>query len=141
MRAGEEARSEMMRTAVLTTACVIAALIVWSSVREAERAQVATFQAAAAAGLAPALPDVAAAPAPRTPSAREAADASDAEATYRPATSEAARQHVVAAGETLADIAARYYGDAARAADLYAANRDRIRDPAQLHPGQTLIIP
>jgi nucleoid-associated protein YgaU len=119
---------------------VIAALLVWSNVRQAERrAAVATIRPAAQ--LARDLPDVAAAPDPRAASARDASDASDAEATYRPAASEPAREHVVAENETLADIALRYYGDAARADDLYAANRDRIRDPAQLHAGQKLIIP
>jgi nucleoid-associated protein YgaU len=111
-------------------------------VRQAERVpSIATSESAAATQSAPELPDVAAAPAPRAPSPREASNSADAEVTYRPATSAPAREHVVAANETLADIAVRYYGDAARAADLYAANRDRIRDPAQLHAGQTLIIP
>jgi len=121
-----------VRAAVLTTACVIAALLVWSNVRQAERrAAVATHPPAVQ--LPSDSPDVAAAPAPRAASTRGGAVATEAEESYRPATSERAREHVVAENETLADIALRYYGDAARANDLYAANRDRIRDPAQLH--------
>jgi nucleoid-associated protein YgaU len=129
-----------VRAAVLTTACVIAALLVWSNLRQAERrAAVGTHPPAVQ--LPADSPDVAAAPAPRGANPREASVAPEAEAVYRPAASELAREHVVAENETLADIALRYYGDAARADDLYAANRDRIRDPAQLHAGQKLTIP
>jgi len=119
---------------------VIAALLVWSNVRQAERRAVLATHPPALQ-LPSDSPDVAAAPAPRAESARDASVAPEAEAVYRPATSERAREHVVAENETLADIALRYYGDAARADDLYAANRDRIRDPAQLHAGQKLTIP
>jgi len=130
-----------MRAAILTTACVIAALVVWSNLRQAARsAVVATTQSAATTPPAPDPADVAAAPVPPAPDARDASAAAEAEATYLPATS-ARREHVVAEEETLADIALRYYGDAARADELYAANRDRIRDPQRLHAGQTLIIP
>jgi nucleoid-associated protein YgaU len=126
-----------MRAAILTTACVIAALILWSSLRQVERtAPVEDARAGAPAEAA--LPDVAAAPAAEAPPVSAPADAG---ATYRPATAAPLREHVVAQGETLADIATRYYGDAARADEIYAANRDRIRDPAQLHAGQTLVIP
>jgi nucleoid-associated protein YgaU len=131
-----------MRAAILTTACVIAALVVWSNLRQAGRsALVATARSAPVTQPTSELADVSAAPVPPASSGRDAPTAVDAQATHRPATSERAREHVVAAEETLADIALRYYGDAARADELYAANRDRIRDPQRLRTGQTLIIP
>ena len=49
----------------------------------------------------------------------------------------------VKAGETLSDIAARQevYGDALLWPLVYRANRDQIKDPQQIFPGQSLTIP
>jgi nucleoid-associated protein YgaU len=44
-------------------------------------------------------------------------------------------------GETLATIAADTLGDPTLWPALYRANRDQIRDPARLYPGQKLAIP
>jgi nucleoid-associated protein YgaU len=49
--------------------------------------------------------------------------------------------HEVRPGDTLTAIAARTLGDAALWPALYRANRDQIRDPARLYPGQKLAIP
>jgi len=49
--------------------------------------------------------------------------------------------HVVVSGETLWQIAAALSGDAHRWPELYRANRDQIKDPALLYPGQRLAIP
>lgn len=49
--------------------------------------------------------------------------------------------HEVRPGETLTRIAALTLGDAALWPALYRANRDQIRDPARLYPGQKLEIP
>ena len=49
--------------------------------------------------------------------------------------------HEVRAGESLATIAAVTLGDASLWPALYRANRDQIRDPAKLYPGQKLEIP
>ena len=49
--------------------------------------------------------------------------------------------HEVRPGETLTMIAALTLGDAALWPALYRANRDQIRDPARLYPGQKLEIP
>ena len=49
--------------------------------------------------------------------------------------------HEVRDGETLAMIAAATLGDPALWPALYRANRDQIRDPARLYPGQLLEIP
>jgi nucleoid-associated protein YgaU len=49
--------------------------------------------------------------------------------------------HEVRAGDTLATIAATKLGDSSLWPALYRANRDQIRDPAKLYPGQKLEIP
>jgi len=51
--------------------------------------------------------------------------------------------HVVAAGESLWRIAAApaRFGDGRQWRRIYEANRDRIRDPDLIHPGQELQIP
>ena len=49
--------------------------------------------------------------------------------------------HTVCPGETLASIAKRHLGRAAREMDIFDANRDRMNDPDQIFPGQQLLIP
>jgi nucleoid-associated protein YgaU len=49
--------------------------------------------------------------------------------------------HVVQPGESLATIAQDELGDIALWPLLYRANRDRIKDPARIYPGQELTIP
>lgn len=44
-------------------------------------------------------------------------------------------------GETLGAIARATLGDASLWPALYRANRDQIRDPKRLYPGQRLAIP
>jgi nucleoid-associated protein YgaU len=44
-------------------------------------------------------------------------------------------------GETLGTIARTTLGDASLWPALYRANRDQIRDPKRLYPGQKLAIP
>ena len=48
---------------------------------------------------------------------------------------------VVSRGESLWRISRIAYGDGTRYAIVYRANRDRIRDPNLIHPGQTLVLP
>jgi LysM repeat protein len=55
--------------------------------------------------------------------------------------SPAPKLHEVKAGETLAVIASRTLGDSQLWPAIYAANRDRIKDPARVYPGQQLAIP
>lgn len=47
----------------------------------------------------------------------------------------------VAAGETLATIARRFYGDEREAERIWQANRDRLRSPALVVPGMELRLP
>ena len=49
--------------------------------------------------------------------------------------------HVVRVGESLSTIARSELGDIALWPVLYRANRDRIKDPARIYPGQELTIP
>lgn len=49
--------------------------------------------------------------------------------------------HTVAAGETLWTIAEQTIGDPTLWPALYLANRDRIKDPSRVYPGQRLAIP
>lgn len=49
--------------------------------------------------------------------------------------------HTVAPGDTLAEIALRYYRDASRWQRIYDANRGAIADPSALIVGTRLTIP
>jgi nucleoid-associated protein YgaU len=51
------------------------------------------------------------------------------------------RMYTVQKGDTLSEIAKRYYGNAARWRVIYEANRDLIKDPDLIYPGQTFRIP
>jgi nucleoid-associated protein YgaU len=48
---------------------------------------------------------------------------------------------VVSRGDSLWHISRITYGDGTRYAIVYRANRDRIRDPNLIHPGQILVLP
>jgi len=49
--------------------------------------------------------------------------------------------YVVVKGDSLSKIAKREYGDAAKWRRIYEANKDIIKDPDLIYPGQTLKIP
>ena len=51
------------------------------------------------------------------------------------------RLHEVQPGESLAVIAGRELGDPRLWPVLYRANRDRIKDPTRIYPGQRISIP
>ena len=48
--------------------------------------------------------------------------------------------HVVQSGDTLSKIAQKYYGDAALYTRIFEANRDVLKDPNKISPGQKLRI-
>ena len=52
-----------------------------------------------------------------------------------------AGHHIVEDGETLSSIADRHYDNPHLWPALYRANRDQIKDPAHLYPGQSLLLP
>jgi len=48
--------------------------------------------------------------------------------------------HVVQPGDTLWAIAKKYYGNGAQYTKIYNANRDKIKNPNLIYPGQKLVI-
>lgn len=53
----------------------------------------------------------------------------------------ARRTYTVKAGDSLSKIAEREYGDASQWKKIYEANRDSIKNPDLIHPGQTFTLP
>jgi nucleoid-associated protein YgaU len=51
------------------------------------------------------------------------------------------RTYVVTKGDSLSAIAKREYGDVKEWRRIYDANRDIIKDPDLIYPGQTLRLP
>lgn len=51
------------------------------------------------------------------------------------------RTHEVVRGDTLSAIAKKYYGKASEYPKIFEANRDILKDPDHIHPGQKLRIP
>lgn len=53
----------------------------------------------------------------------------------------APRTYEVVAGDSLSKIAKRFYGDASKYPKIFEANRDQLKDPNVIQPGQRLKIP
>ena len=51
------------------------------------------------------------------------------------------RSYVVVKGDSLSAIAQREYGDAQEWRRIYEANKDVIKNPDLIYPGQTLRLP
>jgi nucleoid-associated protein YgaU len=51
------------------------------------------------------------------------------------------RDYVIQSGDSLSKIAKRFYGNATDWQKIYQANRDKIKDPNLIYPGQKIIIP
>ena len=49
--------------------------------------------------------------------------------------------HTVKAGESLSKIAKVHLDDASRYMDIFNANKDKLKNPDLIHPGQELVIP
>ena len=56
-------------------------------------------------------------------------------------TSSTAQTYTVVSGDCLWNIAKKYYGDGSKYPTIYNANKDKIKDPNLIYPGQVLIIP
>lgn len=69
------------------------------------------------------------------------ADFSDVQAASSSAPVEKERKYTVVAGDSLSKIAKREYGDAAKWRGIWEANRDTIKNPDLIHPGQVLNLP
>jgi len=63
---------------------------------------------------------------------------STAPASSAPASEET---YVVVAGDSLSKIAKRLYGDANKWRKIHEANKDTVKNPDLIHPGQKLRIP
>jgi nucleoid-associated protein YgaU len=70
------------------------------------------------------------APRADAPAATSAHNVADRDKTY-----------TVVAGDTLSKIAKREYGDASKWHAIYEANKDTIKNPDLIYPGQTFKIP
>ena len=51
------------------------------------------------------------------------------------------RTYTVKSGDSLSKIAKAHYGDGSQWKRIYEANRDKIKDPDLIHPGQEFTIP
>ena len=51
------------------------------------------------------------------------------------------QSYTVVKGDSLSKIAKRYYGDAQQWRKIYEANKDQIKNPDLIYPGQTFRIP
>ncbi len=49
--------------------------------------------------------------------------------------------YIVVSGDNLWNIAKKYYGDGSKYTKIYSANKDKIKNPALIYPGQKLVIP
>lgn len=55
--------------------------------------------------------------------------------------SDTSTTYTVVSGDSLSKIAKREYGDAQKWRVIFEANRDLVKDPDLIHPGQVLKIP
>jgi nucleoid-associated protein YgaU len=58
-----------------------------------------------------------------------------------PSPVEERRTYTVKSGDTLSKIAQREYGEGSEWRRIYEANRDTIKNPDLIYPGQTLTLP
>jgi nucleoid-associated protein YgaU len=66
---------------------------------------------------------------------------SDVVADIKAAVTDYYHKHTVQSGESLSKIAKQYYDNAGKYNAIFEANRDILKDPDLIHPGQELVIP
>ncbi|MHC2623823.1 nucleoid-associated protein YgaU [Bradyrhizobium huanghuaihaiense] len=76
----------------------------------------------------------------RVPAATTVASASPADALST-APAEAGGSRVISRGDSLWALSRLAYGDGARYAVIFKANRDKIHNPNLIYPGQTFVLP
>lgn len=76
----------------------------------------------------------------RAPAAMAVASASPADVLHA-AAAEAGGSRVISRGDSLWALSRLAYGDGARYAVIFNANRDKIHDPNLIYPGQTFVMP
>ena len=69
------------------------------------------------------------------------ADKPAAPAQAAPNVADVEKTYTVVAGDTLSKIAKREYGDASKWHRIYEANKETIKNPDLIYPGQTFKIP
>lgn len=74
---------------------------------------------------------------PPSPAAKPVAQAT----TDRPATPPKATTYTVVSGDCLWNIAKKYLGNGARYTEIYNLNKDKIKNPNLIYPGQVLVMP
>lgn len=77
-------------------------------------------------------------PDPKQPKA-DFSDVESGSSSTAPAPS--GRSYTVVKGDSLSKIAKHLYGDAQKWRKIYEANRDQIKNPDLIYPGQTFTIP
>jgi nucleoid-associated protein YgaU len=77
-------------------------------------------------------------PDPKTPKADFSDVESGSSSTAAPA---GAQSYTVVKGDSLSKIAKRFYGDAQQWRKIYDANKEQIKNPDLIYPGQTFRIP
>lgn len=58
-----------------------------------------------------------------------------------PAATAGSHSYTVVAGDSLSKIAKKLYGDGTKWKQIFEANRDTVKNPDLIHPGQVLKIP
>ena len=58
-----------------------------------------------------------------------------------PTSAPAARDYTIKSGDSLSKIAKEFYGNAGDWRKIFEANKDKIKDPNLIFPGQKIIIP
>ena len=77
----------------------------------------------------------------KTSAPSAAAPMGSAESTATADPSSAGASYTVVSGDTLSKIARRYYGNTSQWPRIFEANRDVLKDPDRIYPGQVLRIP
>ena len=68
-------------------------------------------------------------------------NASDIMADIKVADESIYARHTVASGESLSKIAKHYFEDQMKYTAIFEANRNILKNPDMIHPGQELVIP
>ena len=68
-------------------------------------------------------------------------DVTGGSSSTAPTPASTTRTYTVVAGDSLSKIAKRFYGDASKWKLIHEANKDQIKDPDLIHPGQVFTIP
>jgi nucleoid-associated protein YgaU len=66
---------------------------------------------------------------------------SGSSSTALPPVRPAEKTYTVVAGDSLSKIAKKFYGDANKWKKIFEANKDQIKNPDLIKPGQTFKIP